>query len=72
MVIYTCIFRKTNNYYECKKGNFDSIHPDLIDYKNISIPSSTLQFLIFQQIEEFNKVKLSLPSQYQKSMKAHF
>ena len=72
MVIYTCILRKTNNYYECMKGNFDYTDLDLFDYKNISIPSSTLQFLILQQIQEFNYVKFSLPLQYQKSMKAHF
>jgi hypothetical protein len=72
MVIYTCILRKNTNYYECMKGNFDYIDFDLLDYKNISVPSSTLQFPIFQQIQEFNYVKFSLPLQYQKSMKARF
>jgi hypothetical protein len=72
MVIYTCILRKTNNYYQCKKGNFDYTYLDLLDYKNISIPSSILKFPFFQQIEEFNLIKFSLPLQYQKSMKAHF
>jgi len=72
MVIYTCILRRTSNYYECKKGNFEYIDIDLLDYRNISIPSSSLQFPFFQQIEEFTFIKHSLPIQYQKSMKVYF
>ena len=72
MVIYTCILRRTTNQYECKKGNFDSTNENFLDYRNISIPSSMLQFEIFQQIEEFTRIKHSLPSNYQKTMKAYF
>ncbi len=72
MVIYTCILRKNTNSYECIKGHFDYSYLDLFDYKNVSIPSSTLSIPIFQQIEEFTYIKFSLPSEYQKTMKVYF
>ena len=72
MVIYTCILRKSTNYYECMKGNFEYSDLDLLDYKNVSIPSSILSIPIFQQIQEFTYIKFSLPSDYQKNMKVYF
>jgi hypothetical protein len=64
MVIYTCILRRGADKYECYEGFLDFNKVDLEDYKNISVPSSSLKIDLLKKFEELHYVRLSFPPKY--------
>lgn len=69
MTIYTCVRRKNENFYTCKKGFFDTSEIELNDYKILSIPSSTLTFDVLRNILELEYLKCFFPKIYHKTLR---
>ena len=69
MVIYTCIRKINQDYYECYKGYMEFQDQKLEDYRMISIPGSMLNFDIFRNIEEMNLILYNLNPKYRKKTK---
>ena len=65
MVIYTCILRRGANKYECYEGFREFNEVELEDYKNISVPASSLKLEPLRKFEELHYVRLFFPPKYQ-------
>jgi len=68
MTIYTCVRKKDTNFYQCKRGFFDTEEKDLVDYKVFSIPSPILTFEVLQYILDLENLKCFFPKEYRKNL----